>query len=242
MTASIPKDGPYRLSSTYHKQLSLGANFIRDADGWVKAEHFTKSDDEAQKVMNSVGLSDISHLVKLSVKGKDIIRDLEKHLGNSAQIEPLVAFKSTNSEFFSDALVIVLTHNEAFVLSRILNRSSIPTDLSASGPDNLCVTDLTSYFAGLYLMGPKSREVMSKLTEVNVNADVLPDFAVSQLPLFHVRSIVLRHDLHGMPGFQIYFDRGFGEYLWDKIMQAGREFSIAPVGSSALKLLGWSWS
>lgn len=238
MTAPVLKEGPYRLSSTYHKQLSLGANFIRDDDGWVKAEHFTKSDDEAQKMMNSVGLSDISHLVKLSVKSNDVIRDLEKPLGGSVRIKPLVAFKSTESELFSDALVIVLTHKEAFVLRRILSI----THLDASGPDHFCVTDLTSYFTGLYLVGPRSREVMSKLTEVNVNPDVLPDFAVSQLPLFHVRSIVLRHDLHGVPGFQIYFDRGFGEYLWDKIMQAGREFDIAPVGSSALKLLGWSWN
>jgi glycine cleavage system aminomethyltransferase T len=42
-----------------------------------------------------------------------------------------------------------------------------------------------------------------------------------------------------MTGYHIYFERAFGEYMWNIIFHAGREFDIIPVGSSAVELLGW---
>ena len=238
---TLLKEGLYRVSSVYHKQLLLGANFIRDQDGWIRAERFTEPEDETQKTIASVGLSDISHLGKFSLKSNDIIESIDKELGGKVHTEPHVAFMS-NSELLRDSLVCVLTNDEALIISRKSDSKIISKHLGQGEIECFHVTDLTSYFTGLYLIGPKSREVLSKVTEVNVNPDVFPNFAVSQLPLFHVQSILLRHDIRNVLAFQIYFDRGFGEYLWDKIMYSGKEFGITSIGSSALKLLGWNWN
>jgi sarcosine oxidase, subunit alpha len=239
--ATLLKEDPYRISSVYYKQLSLGAHFIRDDYGWIRAEHFTEPNDESQKTRASVGLSDISHLAKLSVKTNDVIGGVNKIAGGKLQIRPNNAFIG-NSGLFRDEVVCPLTRDEALILSRMSDSGNIITHLEEADIDCFHVTDLTSFFTGFYLIGPKSREVLCKLTEVDVNSDVFPNFAVSQLPLFHVQSILLRYDIQRVLGFQIYFDRGFGEYLWDKIMHAGKEFDISAIGSSALRSLGWQWS
>jgi sarcosine oxidase subunit alpha len=237
--ASQLQEHPRRLSSVYYKQLSLGAQYSQNSDGWMRAQNFINPNDESQTVTNGVGLADISHLAKLSVKGNRVVEGL-KNLAPSTQVGPHAAFRISSTPF-NDTLICVLTSDEMLILSKLSDSIQIGSHLERAEPERFHVTDLTSYFAGLYFIGPKSREVLSKLTEVNVNPDVFPDSSVSQVPIFHVRSILLRQDLRSVLGFQIYFDRGFGQYLWDKIMQAGKEFGIAPVGSSALKLLGWEW-
>ena len=240
-SVALISERPRRLSSVHYKQLSLGAHFTQNSEGWMRAEYFTNPNDEKQKVTTAVGLSDISHLGKLSIKGDKITEGLKKYLVSTAQIGPHAAFRSTDSQVLRDAMTCVLTHDEALLLSKPSDSLTIVAYLEQNEGTRFHVTDLTSYFTGLYLIGPKSRDVLSKLTEVNINPEVFPDLTVSQLPVFHVRSIILRRDMRDVLGFQIYFDRGFGEYVWDKIMRAGREFDIAPIGTSALKQLGWEW-
>jgi glycine cleavage system aminomethyltransferase T len=239
--ATPTKEGPYRVSSVYYKQLSVGANFIRDQYRWIRAERFSEPENETQRTIGGVGLSDISHLGKLDLKSNDIMDRISKELGGNAQIRPHIALKG-ESGLFRDALICPLTHEEALILSNMSDTNAIGIRLGQADDGCFHVTDLTSYFTGLYLIGPKSREVLTKLTEVNINPDVFSNFAVSELPLLHVQSILLREDVNSILGFQIYFDRAFGEYLWDKIMYAGKEFGIVPVGSSAMKLLGSEWN
>jgi hypothetical protein len=47
-----------------------------------------------------------------------------------------------------------------------------------------------------------------------------------------VRSDVAVRDRR-MASFDLYFARGYAEYLWDALSEAGREFGIAPLGTTA---------
>jgi glycine cleavage system aminomethyltransferase T len=77
------------------------------------------------------------------------------------------------------------------------------------------------------------------LTELNVNADVFPNLTATHAALHHVQCMITRMDLGDLMGFQVYFERAYGQYMWHIISHAGNEFSIEPIGSSAAKLLGW---
>jgi glycine cleavage system aminomethyltransferase T len=98
-------------------------------------------------------------------------------------------------------------------------------------------TDVTSVFANLFLAGPQSRVVLSKLTSLNISQDKLPDLSCAQANLAHVHAIVLREDFRSISGFHILVGREYGESVWEAIVHAGHEFHLRPFGLEALRLL-----
>lgn len=98
------------------------------------------------------------------------------------------------------------------------------------------VTDVTSAYSDLLLAGPKSRDVLRKLTSVNVSETALPNAGIAQGSVAHVNAIVLREDL-SVPAYHLLVAREYGEYFWDAVMHAGHEFGIVPFGLQAQELV-----
>ena len=233
----MPPFKPFRLSSLYHKQLPLSKKIITDEHGWLRVERFTEPEIERKQVESNVALSDISHIHKVSIKGKNT-PDFIKHRLLLDKTPKARMAQECNIPDDSYALCCSMTPDEALLLSASDALSALKTEDVGK-----CVhsTDVTSFFAGLYLLGPQSREVVSKLTELDVRPKSFSNLSVQFIETLHVQSILLRADLNGLLGYGLFFDRGFGEYLWDRIIYAGREFSLSLIGRATLNDLGWKF-
>ena len=114
--------------------------------------------------------------------------------------------------------------------------------LQAAGSDGsgippIYLTDVTSVFAQFLLAGPRSRQVLRKLTSVDVSERSQPDLSCRQASLAHVGAIILRKDFDGVPAFHVLVSREYGESVWDAILHAGHEFHLSPFGLQAQQLL-----
>ena len=49
-----------------------------------------------------------------------------------------------------------------------------------------------------------------------------------------VRATLLRVDHGAVPGYELYFGRDYGEYMWDSVLEAGEPAGLTPVGTEAL--------
>ncbi len=98
------------------------------------------------------------------------------------------------------------------------------------------VTDVTSVYAQFLLAGPRSRDVLRKLTSLNVAT--LVNLACGQASVAHVTGKVLREDIGDIPAFHILVSRECGVSAWEAIFHAGHEFHIAPCGLKAIEFLG----
>lgn len=87
------------------------------------------------------------------------------------------------------------------------------------------------------LAGPRSREVLKKLTDADLSSDAMPYLAASQIQIAGVSAIVLRIGFVGELGYEIHVPSQFGLHVWEAIIEAGREFSIAPFGLEAQRVL-----
>jgi glycine cleavage system aminomethyltransferase T len=97
--------------------------------------------------------------------------------------------------------------------------------------------DVTSVYTVLRLVGPKSREVLGKLTSLNVSNTALPNLGCAQASLAHVPGIFLREDIAAIPAFHLLVTRDYAESVWDAILHAGHEFHLCPSGVEALRSL-----
>jgi glycine cleavage system aminomethyltransferase T len=107
--------------------------------------------------------------------------------------------------------------------------SPLPIGFAAS----VSVTDVTSLYSAILLAGPKSREVMQKLTTLNLREAALPEGAAGQTRLAHVNATILRSDCASLPGFLILNTRDVAEHVWNALLHAGGEFGAHPFGMVA---------
>ena len=109
--------------------------------------------------------------------------------------------------------------------------------LDGSGIPPIYLTEVTSVFAQFLLAGPRARQVLGKVTSVDVAERSLPDLSCRQTSLAHVGAIILRKDVDGVPAFHVLVSREYGESVWGAMLHAGHEFRLSPFGLQAQQLL-----
>lgn len=107
--------------------------------------------------------------------------------------------------------------------------SPLPIALAASAS----VTDVTSLYSAILLAGTRSREVLQKLTTLNLREASMPQGAARQTRLAHVNATILRTDSAGLPGFLILNTRDLAEHVWGALLHAGDQFGARPFGMVA---------
>jgi glycine cleavage system aminomethyltransferase T len=109
-------------------------------------------------------------------------------------------------EFLPPARLWKLTPSHALVTS----------PLPIAFVESSYVTEITSIYSAILLAGPKSREVLQKLTTLNVSDCAMPEGAARQTRLAHVNTTILRSE-----GFLILNTRDVAEYVWQALLHAG---------------------
>jgi aminomethyltransferase len=104
-------------------------------------------------------------------------------------------------------------------------------------PDGVVVNDVTSSLAAMVCTGPDARNVLSKVTDVDLSDDAFPFFTSQQFFVKNVPVTALRVSYAGELGWELYTPSEYGERLWEHIMEAGAEYDIRPYGNGALNSL-----
>ena len=79
------------------------------------------------------------------------------------------------------------------------------------------VTDVTSVYSAILLTGPTSRQILQKLTTLNVNESAMPIGSARQTRLAHVNAIILRDQ----EGFLLLNTRDVAVHVWEALTHAG---------------------
>jgi len=204
----------------FHVHEQSGANLV-EHHGWRVPAYFTFAQKEAEQLTNSVAVTDVSWMVKLDLKGYG--------MKTPPRLTEARAWCLGREHY----LVTCLPEAELTVLAQA-RAFPAPQDLMLPPP--VYITDVTSVFAQFLLAGPQSRNVLRKLTSLNVTT--LANLACGQASVAHVPGMILRDDLGGIPAYHLLVSREYGESVWDAILHAGHEFQLAPCGLKALEFLG----
>ena len=223
---------PKRLSPLHEQHKILGARFdLRD--GWLIPEIYTAVEEEATVLQESVGLIDISAWGKLDLKGTQAGTVVSMHFGNTpAKPGDVIEIESNHilvAELTSDEFLVLLPPGAEKEI-----RTALETEI-ASQDTFVSLIDQTSGLAGFSISGSASAGVMKKLCALSFSSKEFPNMHVAQSSFAKVRATIIRHDQSNLPTFKLFSDRSYGEYLWDAILDAGREFGIQPVGWETTK-------
>ena len=103
---------------------------------------------------------------------------------------------------------------------------------------NVNVVSTTEQWAGAALAGPNSRNLLSKLfPKTNVSKEALPFMGFIEADLFGVPARIFRISFSGELAYEINVESGYGVFMWEKIVELGKEMGIEPYGTEALSTL-----
>ena len=111
-------------------------------------------------------------------------------------------------------------------------RSLMNATQSADGL--ITVTDLTHGRTELYLLGPASADLLSRLCGLDFHPAAFPNLTAKSSSVAKTTQLIIHRDLAGLPGFALIGAASLGAYLWETISQAGSDLGVTPMGQSAL--------
>lgn len=95
----------------------------------------------------------------------------------------------------------------------------------------VAVVDLTHGRARFRLSGTDAAAALAKVCSVDLADDMTPDGAVVSGSVAEVVCDIVRDDVDG-PSYLLLCDRSYGAYLFDALVDAGREFGLPAAGSA----------
>ncbi len=135
------------------------------------------------------------------------------------------------------ALACRLTEDHLLILA------SSPTTTLTHRLTALCegrpvvLIDVTSAYAVFLPIGPSLDQVLHRLTHLDVSSAALPVNSCAETILAGVEALLIRGDAGGSPTLRIAVSWDVSEYVWERILDAGGDVPITPLGLDALALL-----
>lgn len=215
---------------------SLGAQMVPFA-GYNMPLKYSSLIEEHKSVRTNVGIFDVSHMGEFLIRGPEAAKliqwvssnDATKLYDGKAQYSCLPNEKGG----IVDDFLIYQFKKDYFML--VVNASNIEKDWNWINSQNKFkvelenISDRTSLFA---VQGPNAQQVCQKLTPEDL----------STVEYYHFRQnvfadapevIISATGYTGAGGFELYVPNESAEKVWNKIMDAGKEEGILPVGLGA---------
>ena len=215
----------------------------RDVHSFGRGNWFAAVGEEHRAARERVALFDQSSFAKFEMTGKGAAEALSWIAANDVTRPPgrLTYTQMLNSRggIECDLTVARLAGNRFYIVTGTgfrthdfaWIRQNIPAGLDAA------LTDVTEAFGTLSLMGPRSRDVLSAVSDADLSNAAFPFGAVREIAVAGVPVRALRVTYVGELGWELHMPIADTGAVFDALMAAGAPHGIAPAGYRAIESL-----
>ena len=219
-----------------HIHEQLGAKLVPFA-GYNMPVSYEGVNAEHETVRKSVGVFDVSHMGEFLIEGPNALELIQKVSSNDASklVDGQAQYSCLPNEKggIVDDLIVYRLKEDQWLL--VVNASNVEKDwnwISSQNSMNATMKNLSEDYSLLAIQGPKAIEAMQSLTSEDLSAIKFYTFKVSDFAgIDHV--IISATGYTGRGGFEIYCKNSEVEQVWKKVMEAGADFGIKPIGLAA---------
>ena len=234
--AKNQKDAVMKNTQLTHIHEELGAKMVPFA-GYNMPVSYEGVTIEHETVREKLGVFDVSHMGEFLVSGPEALALIQKISSNDAS--KLVDGKAQytcmpNADGgIVDDLIIYRMNEEKYLL--VVNASNIDKDwnwIYQHNTMNADLKDVSDDYSLLAIQGPKAVEAMQALTDINLAEIKFYNFKIGDFAGAE-HTIISATGYTGSGGFEIYVKNEFAEQVWKKVLEAGADFGIKPIGLAA---------
>ncbi|MFI0428909.1 glycine cleavage system aminomethyltransferase GcvT [Mariniflexile sp. HMF6888] len=215
---------------------SLGAKLVPFA-GFNMPVQYEGVTIEHETVRKAVGVFDVSHMGEFLIEGEHALALIQKVSSNDASKLSIgkaqYSCMPNETGGIVDDLIIYQIKEQTYLL--VVNASNIEKDwdwIQSQNSMGATMRDLSDDYSLLAIQGPKAVEAMQSLTSHDLSAINFYNFIVGDFAgIEHV--IISATGYTGSGGFEIYCKNSEVKQIWDKVLDAGKDFGIKPIGLAA---------
>jgi dimethylglycine dehydrogenase len=258
---SLPAARPQKTAPSYDQLSKLGARWgvlngweianwyapegveIPDSYSWRWTPHDRYIGEEVHAIRNAVGLVDITPMTKFEVNGPSAAKWLDGFLANRLP-EPgklkLTHHLTRDGGVRGEYMVARLADDTFYLISTPRAERWNFDELSRLLPDDgsVLLRNVTNDRGCFTIVGPKSREVLQAVTEIDLSNASFPWFSVRSGTVGLASDVrLLRVNYEGELGWELYHPLCYQRHLLDELISAGKPHGLRLVGLYALESL-----
>jgi sarcosine oxidase subunit alpha len=238
------REEPVKLTPMHHRHVEHGAR-LTDMGVWKRPLVYASVDEECRAVHEAVGLIDVSTLGRLDLKGRDAGAFLDwLHPNRFSDLPPgRVRYRVMCDDagiILDDGVVARLGGDHYLLTTTTGGVDQVEQWFEwwlADGSRCAHVTNVTGGLGAVNVAGPRSRELLAPLTDLDLSPQAFPYLAAREGRVAGVPGVILRIGFVGELGYEIHFPADYGEYVWDTLLGAGASLGIRPFGVEAQRVL-----
>ena len=247
---------PYRHTPMTQWHKDNGAVMYEAGARWRRPGLYPRQGERFQETVNresltvrqGVGVYDGSPLGKFEIKGSDSLRLLEMLYTNSfASLENNLGryglMLTDDGLILDDGVTFKLADNHYFMSTSTGHADEVFRHmehfLQIERPHwDVKITPVTSQWCNATVCGPKARLLLQALgTDLDLSNHAFPFMALREGTVAGFPARVCRVSFTGELSYEINVFPRYGLNLWQKIIDTGKAFDIAPIGSEANHVL-----
>jgi sarcosine oxidase subunit alpha len=235
---------PAKRSAIHNRHRQLGAT-IKWAGDWRRAYDYGDPEGEALNVNRAAGLIDVSTLGKLIVRGSDAGDFLDRLYPNRfSNLKPgrirYGVISSDAGRIVDDGTICRIDDDTFYVTTTSSGAGAVEEWFSwwlADWGGEVTLTDVTQGLGAVNLAGPRAREIMTAVTDLDCSNEAFAYLDGKQARIAGVECLILRIGFVGEVGYEIHFPSAYGEHIWDALMAAGTPHGLRPFGLEPQRIL-----
>ena len=215
----------------------------REKWSFRRSNYFEHVGKECRHVHEKVGLLDMTAFAKFEISGPGAEAWLEgmlaNHLPKTIGRIGLTYLLSRNGGVRSEFTIFREGAGRFYLVSAGALERHDWDHLCKLQPRDGSVTieRVTTQYGVLVVAGPRARDLLQNVTDANLSSAAFPWLSGKSIDIGAARTRALRVNFVGELGWELHHPIEMQNYIFDRLMAAGREFDLRPFGIRAMDSL-----
>jgi glycine cleavage system aminomethyltransferase T len=210
---------------------------------WGRQNWFEYAAAEHRAAREGVILMDYSVMGKLLVQGRDAEKALNWICANNVAVPVgrcvYTQWLNERGRIEADLTVTRLAEDQYLVLTGDGTITAVQAWLKRNIPPDAhaFVTNVTSAYRVLSIQGPKSRDLLSRVTDADMSNEAFPFLTLQEIDVGYALVLALRVTYVGELGWELYIPTEFSLHVFDTLVEAGKDVGLVFAGLQTLETL-----
>ena len=223
---------------------------------WKRAWYYPKDNEdmhqavqrESKAARDSAGILDASTLGKIDIQGTDASEFLNRVYTNAWSKLSIGKCRyglmlNEDGMVYDDGVTTRLGENHYIMTTTTGGAANVMGKLEdylqTEWPElDVYLTSVTDHYATVSVCGPNSKKIVSTvIPDLDFSDKNFPHMSFKKAKIGHINCRVMRISFTGEHSYEINVQSNYGKSIWEKCMEAGKDFNITPYGTETMHLL-----
>ncbi len=203
---------------------------------------------ESKAARTSAGILDASTLGKIDIQGTDASEFLNRVYTNSWSKLAIGKCRyglmlNEDGMVYDDGVTTRIGENHYIMTTTTGGAANVLSKLEdylqTEWPElDVYLTSVTDQYSTISICGPNSKNIVKKIIEkIDLSDENFPHMSFKDTKIDNVNCRIMRISFTGEHSYEINIQSNYAKDVWEKCIEAGKEYNLTPYGTETMHLL-----